>query len=94
MAGIFGGAFSAINQPLDVFVANTQKHRTEPLGAGGVAAELMAEARVKGFFAVFYRGVAMRCIHSSYHTAWMAGLGGYISDVWQARKAAAANKAL
>ena len=64
-AGIFGGAFSALNQPLDVFVANTQKHRVQPLSAMGVAAELMAEARVKGFFAVFYRGVAMRCIHSS-----------------------------
>ena len=58
-------------------------------GAAGRArptAELMAEARAKGFFAVFYRGVAMRCIHSSYHTAWMAGLGGYISDWWQTRR--------
>ena len=48
----------------------------------------MAEARAKGFFAVFYRGVAMRCLHASYATAWMAGLGGYISDMWHARKAA------
>lgn len=88
-AGLFGGLCCSINHPLDVFVANLQKHRVLPLSPGGVAAELMAEARAKGFFAVFYRGVAMRCLHASYHTAWMAGLGGYISEMWHARNKAA-----
>lgn len=86
MSGIFGGAFSGINQPLDVWVANCQKYREVPLSAGGVLTELLAEARVKGFFAVFFRGIEMRIIHSSYHTAWMAGLGQYIFEVYKALK--------
>jgi hypothetical protein len=92
MSGVFGGAFSGINQPLDVWVANCQKHRPVPLSAGGVLAELIAESRVKGFFAVFFRGIEMRIIHSSYHTAWMAGLGQYIFDVYKAYQAAAPKK--
>jgi hypothetical protein len=89
MSGIFGGAFSGINQPLDVWVANCQKHRSVPLGASAVLAELVAESRVKGFFAVFFRGIEMRILHSSYHTAWMAGLGQYIFDTYTAYKLAA-----
>jgi len=92
LSGIFGGAFSGINQPLDVWVANCQKHRAVPLSAGGVLAELAAESRVKGFFAVFFRGIEMRILHSSYHTAWMAGLGQYIFDVYKATQDASKPK--
>lgn len=92
LSGIFGGAFSGINQPLDVWVANCQKHRAVPLSAGGVLSELLAESRVKGFFPVFFRGIEMRILHSSYHTAWMAGLGQYIFDVYKATQAAGKKK--
>lgn len=86
LSGIFGGAFSGINQPLDVWLANCQKHREVPLTPMGAFKELVAESRVKGFFAVWYRGIEMRIIHSAYHTAWMAGLGQYFFDVYRALK--------
>eukprot|EP01004_Peranema_trichophorum_P005539 NODE_4395_length_1174_cov_6.364415_g3883_i0.p1 GENE.NODE_4395_length_1174_cov_6.364415_g3883_i0~~NODE_4395_length_1174_cov_6.364415_g3883_i0.p1 ORF type:complete len:300 (+),score=48.63 NODE_4395_length_1174_cov_6.364415_g3883_i0:61-960(+) len=78
-AGLFGGAFSALDHPLDVWVANCQKHRegaSRP--AGQVLKELMAESSQKGLLKVWFRGVEMRLVHSAYHTAWMAGLGQVI----------------
>jgi len=85
-SGIFGGAFSGINQPLDVWLANSQKHRDKPVSVFGAFGELVKESQTRGFFPVWYRGVGMRIIHSSYHTAWMAGLGSYIADVYRASK--------
>lgn len=82
--GIFGGAFSAFNHPLDVWVANAQKHREVPATATEVLKELMAESRAKGFSKVWLRGIEMRIIHSSYHTAWMAGIGSWIFDQYRA----------
>uniref|UniRef100_A0A7S1TQZ9 Mitochondrial carrier protein n=1 Tax=Phaeomonas parva TaxID=124430 RepID=A0A7S1TQZ9_9STRA len=82
-AGLFGGAFSALSQPLDVWVANAQKHRAVPITAAECFSELMAESASKGFFSVWFRGIEMRIVHSSYHTAWMAGLGAYIADYYR-----------
>ena len=84
-AGLFGGAFSALNQPLDVWVANSQKHREKPISAVECFYELNAEARKKGFFSVWFRGVDMRLVHSSYHSAFLMGLGGFIADAYRSR---------
>lgn len=74
--GFFGGGFSAFNHPLDVWVANCQKHREgRDVNAIQVLKDLMNEARAKGIMKVWFRGVGMRVLHSAYHTAWMTGLG-------------------
>ena len=82
--GFFGGAFSAFNHPLDVWVANCQKHREgRDVNAFQVLKDLNAEARANGFVKVWFRGVGMRVLHSAYHTAWMAGLGTVIYDQYR-----------
>ena len=82
--GFFGGAFSAFNHPLDVWVANCQKHREgRDVGAFRVLKDLMAEARANGFVKVWFRGVEMRVLHSAYHTAWMTGLGAVMYESYR-----------
>jgi len=84
-SGMFGGAFSAFNQPLDVWVANAQRHREgRSLTGAEVFKELVAESKVRGIAAVWFRGVGMRMVHSAYHTAWMVGLGSWISNQYRA----------
>jgi hypothetical protein len=73
-AGMFGGALSLLTVPFDVMVASLQKSN----GSGNLVEEFN-ELRKLGI-RHFYRGGAMRFLHTSYHTGILIGFGSIYKD--------------
>lgn len=76
--GVVGGAVSAVTHPLDNIITNSQK----PLPAGykrdllSVAQRMFHENGVKAFT----RGWEIKVVDSTYHMAWMYGIGTVVYE--------------
>lgn len=74
-AGLCGGFLSLTTLPFDVMVAKLQRSGSN-LSIKQII-EIMKEGGIKSFF----RGGAMRCVHSSYHTAIVLSCGNLYKDL-------------
>lgn len=72
-SGFISGMTSTITIPLDVWLANSQKHNTTN-SSSQVIKDLIKKDGVKSLS----RGFGMRLLHSGYHSAWVIGLGSII----------------
>ena len=73
-AGMFGGALSLLTVPFDVMIASLQKSN----GSGNLVTEFNGLRKLG--ITHFYRGGAMRFVHTSYHTGILIGLGTIYKD--------------
>jgi len=74
-AGMFGGALSLLTVPFDVMIATLQKSN----GSGNLVQEFNGLRQLG--IRHFYRGGAMRFIHTSYHTGILIGFGTIYKDL-------------
>lgn len=74
-AGMFGGALSLLTVPFDVMIATLQKSN----GSGNFVQEFknLKQLGIRHF----YRGGAMRFLHTSYHTGILIGFGSIYKDL-------------
>ena len=75
MSGCFGGLLSGFTVPLDVLISKTQRANVNKSSY-----KIMREQINKNGYGIFTRGYLIKVVHACYHTAFMVGLGGYISD--------------
>ena len=73
-AGLFGGFLSLMTLPFDVMVAKIQKSESKTQ-----LRESIIEMKNNGFKG-FFRGGAMRAVHSSYHTAIVLSCGNLYKE--------------
>jgi hypothetical protein len=74
-AGMFGGALSLLTVPFDVMIAKLQKSN----GSGNLVQEFNGLRQLG--IRHFYRGGAMRFLHTSYHTGILIGFGSIYKDL-------------
>ena len=76
-AGMFGGALSLLTVPFDVMIATLQKSN----GSGNIVEEFNGLRKLG--IRHFYRGGAMRFLHTSYHTGILVGFGSIYKDLME-----------
>lgn len=76
--GVIGGAVSAVTHPLDNVITNSQK----PLPAGAKRDLLSVARRMfhENGARAFTRGWEIKVVDSTYHMAWMYGIGTVVYE--------------
>eukprot|EP00746_Dinoflagellata_sp_MGD_P146374 gnl/MRDRNA2_/MRDRNA2_78864_c0_seq1.p1 gnl/MRDRNA2_/MRDRNA2_78864_c0~~gnl/MRDRNA2_/MRDRNA2_78864_c0_seq1.p1 ORF type:complete len:291 (-),score=42.85 gnl/MRDRNA2_/MRDRNA2_78864_c0_seq1:63-935(-) len=78
LVGWSSGAISTVTTPVDVMIANAQRFRES--GRRATIHELILDVYRQDGLIGFYRGLGMRMVHASYHTAWLYGGGKALFD--------------